>query len=199
MDEETLVYLGDTIKALDDVGRVGGYLVRFGTPDDADLEHDYFDAATDFDVDAWPAKSRVYYHHGLDERLKNRKLGAGELRLDEVGVWIEAQLELRDGYEQAVFALVKQGKMGWSSGTAGHLVRRERKGKAQHITHWPLGLDASITPTPAEHRNMALPIKALAESSGALLPKADRTSAVQGADADRRREEFEIELDLLAL
>jgi HK97 family phage major capsid protein len=187
MDENELVYVGDEVKALDDNGRVGGYLVRYGSPDDVDLTGDYFDAATDFDVDEWPHKSRVYYQHGMDERLRNRKLGKAEMRQDEIGVWVEAQLGLRDEYEKAIFELVKQGKMGWSSGTAGHLVEREQKGAAHQIKHWPLGLDASITPTPAEYRNSAMSLKSLAlvdASYEALLPEDARPASVQSVKTE---------------
>ena len=50
--------------------------------------------------------------------------------------------------------------MGWSSGTAAHLVEREPMGRAAKIVSWPLGLDASLTPTPAEPRNVTMPLKA---------------------------------------
>lgn len=189
MDEDTagvMVYVGDEVKALDDNGRVGGYLVRYGSPDDVDLTGDYFDSVTDFDVEQWPHKSRVYYQHGLDHRLKHRKLGNGEMHQDDIGVWVEAQLTLREDYEKAIFDLVKQGKMGWSSGTAGHLVEREQKGGAHgaayHIKHWPLGLDASITPTPAEYRNSAMSLKSLSATDpnfAFLLPETARTAVVQ--------------------
>jgi hypothetical protein len=48
--------------------------------------------------------------------------------------------------------LCKQGKMGFSSGAAGHLVERKSMGGAAEITRWPIA-EASITPTPAEYRN----------------------------------------------
>jgi len=160
MEQDTLVYLGGEVKALGD-GRVGGYLVRFTNPDDVDLEGEYFDASTDYG----PAKeSATYYNHGMDAKLGRRTLGSGPLKSDDVGVWVEAQLQLRDEYEKAVYQLAKAGKLGWSSGTAAHLVEREQKGEAVHITRWPLGLDASLTPTPAEPRNMAMPLKVWAES-----------------------------------
>jgi HK97 family phage major capsid protein len=78
--------------------------------------------------------------------------------------------------------------MGWSSGTAGHLVEREEKGASAHILHWPLGLDASITPTPAEYRNSAVSLKSLSlaavdASYQALLPETDRPSVVQSETA----------------
>lgn len=158
------VWAGDAVKALDEGGRVGGYLVRFGDEATPDLTGDYFTAATDFAVDEWPHKTRIYYNHGFDAALKARSLGSGEMRVDDVGVWVEAQLEMRDEYERAIFTMVNAGKMGWSSGTAAHLVQREAHGSAKRIVTWPLGLDASITPTPAEWRNRTISLKALREA-----------------------------------
>jgi gas vesicle protein len=56
-----------------------------------------------------------------------------------------------------VHQLAKRGKLGLSSGTASHLVERDRvsekSGKTIHeIKQWPLGFDATLTPTPAEPR-----------------------------------------------
>lgn len=153
---KAVIVFGSEVKAMGD-GRVGGYLVRYSTPDDPDLTGDYFTASTDFgDADGAP----VLYHHGLDDTLKRRKLGRAEFKRDDVGVWVEAQLQLRDEYEQAVYQMAQAGKLGWSSGTASHLVEREVSGKAAHIKSWPLGLDASLTPTPAEPRNAATTLKA---------------------------------------
>lgn len=155
--EKTIVSFGGDVKALDD-GKVGGYLVRFSTDSDPDLERDFFNKSTDFGE---ITLSAVYYHHGLDKQLKRRKLGKGTLTIDDVGVWIEAQLEMRDEYEKAVYELAQAGKLGWSSGTAAHLVEREQVGKSWWIKAWPLGLDASLTPTPAEPRTRAVPLKSL--------------------------------------
>lgn len=187
--------MGDTIKALDDSGKVGGYLVRFGDAAETDLQGDYFTPATDFGIDAWPAPSAVYYDHGYDPVLKRRRLAAATLTPDDVGVWVEAQLMLRDEYEKAIFDLVKRGKMGWSSGTAPHLVEWE-KGEdigeqvRARITRWPLGLDASITPTPAEWRNGAVPLKSLLitefdDEPGAATPEDDTAmSSVSVGESD---------------
>jgi len=158
--EKALITFGSEVKALGG-GRVGGYLVRYSSPDDPDLTGDFFTAETDFgDADGAP----VLYHHGLDETIKRRKLGRGQFKRDDVGVWVEAQLTLRDEYEKAIYEMAEAGALGWSSGTAGHLVEREPAGKAARITSWPLGLDASLTPTPAEPRNAATTLKAYMES-----------------------------------
>lgn len=158
---EPLVFIGGEVKALDESGRIGGYLVRFSGPDDPDLAGDFFTADTDFGAQK---STPVLYQHAQDSHLKSAILGSGELKTDDVGVWVEAQLTLRDEYEQAIFEMAKAGKLGWSSGTAAHLVEREAVGKSWWIKSWPLGLDASLTPTPAEPRIRAIPLKTYPEA-----------------------------------
>lgn len=160
MTTDTLLAIGGTIKALGD-GKVAGYLVRYTSPSEPDLTGDYFDAGTDFDAEDGD-RVTVYYGHGFDPVLKHRKLGKGTLRFDDVGVWVEAQLQMRDEYERAIYAMAEAGKLGWSSGTLPNLVEREDEGTAKRITHWPLGKDASLTPTPAAGlvATQVLPLKA---------------------------------------
>ena len=188
MKDETLVYFGDAVKALGD-GKVGGYLVRFGSPDQPDLEGEYFTTSTDF---GGATKTAVYYNHGLDERLKRRVLGQGDIEIDDVGVWIEAQMELRDEYERAIYEMAEQGKLGWSSGTAGHLTERIKAedGEVYQIARWPLGLDASLTPTPAEPRTLAVTLKSLT-AQAADKDAGDASEAapeVDASDAKYKRE-----------
>ena len=171
LDTDALVFYGGSVKALGN-GRVGGYLVRFTSEDEPDLEGEFFDEKTWY---GGATISPVYYNHGLDPVLGKKVLGSGSLELQELGMWIEAQLEMRDAYERAVYGLAEKGKLGWSSGTAPHLVEREGK----HIARWPLGLDASLTPTPADPGNRAMPLKAWAESVKGLktLPEAEPDGA----------------------
>ena len=93
---DLLVCDGGALKALDDEGTVGGYLVLFGSPEatDASQNRDFFTSETDFGLDL-TSRSRVLYHHGLDPRLGNRSLGVGELKADEVGVWMTKSQLLR--------------------------------------------------------------------------------------------------------
>lgn len=154
-DEGQSLLVGEAVKALGD-GCIGGYLVRFSGADHPDLVGDYFTPETDFGT---ISTTNVLYHHGQDAAVKARSLGSGRLRKDDVGVWIEAQLKLANDYEQAIYEMVRAGKLRWSSGTAPHLVKRQPVGKAMWIKSWPLGLDASLTPTPAEPRNAAVAIK----------------------------------------
>lgn len=151
---ETLISFGGSVKAVGE-NTVAGYLVRFSSEKDPDLVRDFFTRETDFDME-FPGKSSVYYNHGLDKTLKRRRLGKATLETDDVGVWVEAQLAVRDAYEEHILKMAKEGKLGWSSGTAAHLIGHETVGDSRKVLCWPLGLDASLTPKPCEPRNEAI-------------------------------------------
>jgi len=165
MDESTigresdeLIAHGCEVKALGD-GRIGGYLVRFTTPKDPDLTGDFFSKDTELGV-ADGGSLPVFYDHGMDGQIKARKIGSSQVKYDDIGLWVEAQLEMRDEYEKMIYELAAAGKLGWSSGAAGHLVERESIGKAYHIKTWIIA-EASLTPTPAEARNDVTVVKAV--------------------------------------
>lgn len=139
------------VKALDDKGRVGGYLVVWGDASQRDLQGEYFTPDTDLALD-WYARRPVLYHHGRDKDLGPKMIGhLVSYDPDEVGVWVEGQLELRAAYERAVWGLVRRNKLGWSSGALPHLVEVERDGR---IKRWPI-VEGSLTPRPAEPRGTA--------------------------------------------
>lgn len=158
METDTLVYQGGAVKALGN-GRVGGHLVLFSTAADPDLTGDYFTAATTFKIDRNPSPI-LLYEHAMDPKIGDREIGEAKASVDGVGVWVEAQLAMRDAYEEAIYKLAEQGKLGWSSGTAGHLVRRKKVGKSYEVTSWPI-VEASLTTHPAEPRTAAVPLKSL--------------------------------------
>lgn len=156
---ETLIHFGESLKAMGD-GKIAGYLCVFGDEKNVDLVKDFFTPETDFDLTGKTDARFGYYNHGLDVKFSNRKIGVGELTKTDLGVWVEAQLDLRDDYASAVYKLVEQGACGLSSGALHHLVRREKVGNAYKITHWPIG-EWSVTPTPAEPRTSVIPLKSL--------------------------------------
>lgn len=159
--DDNLIYYGDTVKALGD-GKVGGYLVRWGGPKDVDLAGDFFDKNTELGITE-DAKLPIYYEHGYDGHFKGTRIGRGYgMKFDDIGAWLEAQLEVRDDYERELLKLAEAGKLGWSSGAAGHLVERESVGKSWYIKSWPIA-EASLTTTPAEARNCAVSIKSIYE------------------------------------
>ena len=159
---ETYVCIGDAVKSLGD-GKIGGYLVRFSTEEDPDLTGDFFTKSTYFGPRNGDGVDMLF-HHGIPlksglEGLADYLFKPVKAMKDEVGIWVEAVLDARNEYEKAVLDLAVSGKLGWSSGTAKHLIRKDERGE---IRRWPI-IEASLTPTPAEPRNGASAIKSLEE------------------------------------
>lgn len=195
---DMLVSFGASVKALGD-GRVAGYLALFGDVKNTDASSmkDFFEPATDYDLER-STKATIYYAHGRDKNVKQKKLAIGEMKADEVGIWVDAQLDLRDRYQKAIYGLAEKGALGWSSGTATHLVVREEiKENGEVVAHkiikWPLGLDASLTPTPAEPRTAAVAIKELEalptieELLGEEIPPAQKTATGEKAKGTKKK------------
>lgn len=161
---DVLTSFVDGIKS-DRLGYVKGYLVRFGDSKATDLEGDYFTKSTDYGFPMEEGKRvplNVYYHHGMDSTVGKKSIGSGFIKMDSEGLWYEAQLDMADEYGKMIAKLCKQGKMGFSSGAAAHMVERKSMGGASEIIRWPIA-EASITPTPAEFRNS---VKSLEEYYG---------------------------------
>ena len=188
LTEQTVVHRADALNVIPDPiksvkvfqgcelktsgnGVVKGYLVRFGNPQDTDLERDYFTKNTDFGmefVDGSNHKLGLYYNHGMDPIVKTKKIGYGTIKMTDNGLWYEAQLDLADEYAKMIYDLAKKGKLGFSSGAASHMVERTPMGKSFEIKRWNLA-EASLTPQPAESRNMAS-IKRYYDESGRFIP-----------------------------
>lgn len=204
---------GGTLKSMDDKGTFGGMLVQFGSIKEHDLERDFFDSNTNFWLDGRKGVTAVLYDHGQDETLGKKRIDkeGGQLVVKDAGVWLETQLQRRNEYEDAIHQLAKDGKLGLSSGTASHLVKRNKvgsnkRGKAvTHIKQWPLGLDGSLTPEPAEPRTKVEhlqgtktnSLKSYLESRGIDTSKSNDNLAIlvpsikaTDEDIDERFEEF---------
>ena len=100
---------------------LGGYLVTFGG---ADVDGEYFADDTDFGIDE-SGTVGVYFHHGLAPKFGKRRVSKAALRKDDFGIFAETVLAERDEYERFIVSLAEAGKLGWSSGTAVHLMERE--------------------------------------------------------------------------
>jgi phage head maturation protease len=139
----------------DSTATVGGYGVVFGG---RDLEGDTFGPDTDYKLDLVPAKL-VFYDHTLGDVTHDLgRVTNDAIKVDDKGLWIEAQLDRSAAYVDEVLKLVEAGVLGWSSGSIAHLARAE-KGM---IKSWPI-VEFSLTPTPAEPRTIGVErIKALA-------------------------------------
>jgi HK97 family phage major capsid protein len=190
---------GGAVKALGD-GRVGGYLILWGNPKNTDLEGDYFTPDSDL---GWAGNERrlALYDHGLDETIGRREIGnrLALKRIDNVGAWVETQLNMRDEWEAAMYGLVQQKKLGWSSGTASHLVIRESDG---FLRRWHV-VEGSLTPHPAEPRTQVVPlksyqpisIKSLCESGQPTEPPG-AAGAGQKRSAKSRKRTGEIKMNM---
>jgi HK97 family phage major capsid protein len=137
----------------DDYAIVAGYGIVFGGQD---LQGDSFTSETDFRLDM-VANKPVFYDHTLEE--PQHELGhVVKVVADEYGLWVEAQLDRFRAYVSEVLRLVEQGALGWSSGSVGHLVRRE----AGVLKSWPI-VEFSLTPVPCEPRTVGVQrVKAIA-------------------------------------
>lgn len=153
--KEQLASFGGSVKALGD-GVVEGLLVVFSDESSKDLTGDFFTKETKFN---WEGKEKrtALYGHGRDETLQLKELGTGwELkRIDDVGLWVSTQLDMRNEYESAIYGMAEKGKLGLSSGAAGHMVVREGNGE---IKQWPIA-EGSFTPIPAEPRTTVMAVK----------------------------------------
>jgi len=160
--------------------RLGGYGVVFGG---RDLQGETFTKTTDYWLDKLTRNPPALYQHGKDAKLGRSVVGRATIAdPDDIGLWTEAQFALADQYTEALLNLAHEGKLGWSSGTAGHLA--ERQGKT--ITSWPI-VEMSLTPTPAEPRTLGVhEIRSFADMEPAfksLLPQdvGDTSAVVEDA------------------
>ena len=210
--EEIAVVSGSSIKAVGDDGWVSGYLVKFGGDGDLSQWRDVFTKDTNFGKHT---KSDVWIHHRMLPGLGRQQLAnQAELSMDDEGVFVKHLLDLRKSYEAKLYGLVQDGKLGWSSGTAPHLVERKALGDGRHeITQWTLGLDASYTPMPAGGFVVnAGAMKSLFDDAGIDLLNAmyidDSTEAIKSdsmrrddveMDDETRARMLSLELDLLEI
>jgi hypothetical protein len=173
--KDNLIYFGEAVKALDDSGRVGGYLVKFTDASQKDLDGEYFTAETYYGPKEGDGEECLF-DHGFavpaDRFIKDVKQGEmaalSELadrtfaplktKRDAVGIFAETVLNLEDEYEKFIFSRVKKGRIGWSSGSPGHRVKKEADGR---IARWPI-CEGSLTPRPAQPLSRAIAMKSFA-------------------------------------
>ena len=140
----TEYFHGSAMKALGD-GKVGGYLVVFDGPKDAQGE--YFMPNCEFHLEWFATDTRpILYHHGLlDEDIIEEIGHTTLLRQDGKGLYAEGQLDLTKPAAEDVYNMIRRGEIGWSSGSAPHLSHVNEDGG---IDEWAI-VEASLTPTPA--------------------------------------------------
>lgn len=127
---------------------VEGYLAPYGGPfNGRDITQEFFSAKTDFVLNWFEGDRPLLYHHGLDAKTGLSVVGRIKgVNRDDLGLWMQAQLDAHHEYYDAIKDLIKQGKLGLSSGSMRHLVQVDAK--SGEILRWPL-IEGSLTPTPA--------------------------------------------------
>ena len=126
---------------------VGGYGVVFGG---RDLYGETFSKNTDFMTEDVAAHPPTFYDHALGS-VKAKIGNVVKQHADDIGIWMEAQIEKSKEYAHEILELVKQGRLGYSTGSAPHLVERVEG----LIKRWPI-IEVSLTPTPAEPRTLGV-------------------------------------------
>ena len=192
-------WIGEPVKALGG-HRFGGYGVLWGSPDQRDLVGEWFAPDTEeLDV-VWRALGRIpaLYSHAGDDLLKSAPVGVIDvMSADEVGLWVEGQLDLHNKYLSAIQELMERGVLFFSSGT---FPRARRVGKDGKILRWPI-IEVSLTPAPAEPRMLDVPVQAAKDYYNAIglassqvddiLERFDPEAAAKGGEDPRPDAEAE--------
>ncbi len=169
-----------------DTVTIAGYGVVFGG---SDLDGETFTKDTDYMLDLVPNKLTLY-DHGMNQAIKTSVIGripADNIKADEFGLWIEAELARSNEYTAYIMALAEKGVLGWSSGSVSHLV--ERSGKT--IKSWPI-IEFSLTPTPAEPRTLGAEVmKSLAEFDAGIKALLQVSTDAKSVDIQPEGEEGE--------
>jgi hypothetical protein len=201
LDADLLVFHGAAVKATPTASgtKLSGLAVVFdddasGFPTGRDRTGEYFTSTTYFGASARGGAFTTdgLFHHGLPTsddpratRLADEILGDVTMQRTDAG-WLATIVipHGNDTIDEYVLRPALAGKLGWSTGSAPHAVRKERGGK---ITRWPI-VEVSLTPTPAEPRALALPIKSLAAAypggtGGHQLPRSPADAAILSQEA----------------
>lgn len=132
---------------------IEGYGVPFGL----DLDGQQFTAKTDRCHNWFPKGGRpILYDHGFNKSIKMAPVGfelSTELR--EEGDWVRGELDKASKYYDRVAALIREGKVGWSSAAPDHKVKVAKDGT---IEQWPV-IEYSLTVTPAKPNSVAFAMK----------------------------------------
>jgi len=137
--------------------RAGGYMALWGSEKEKDLDDEFFTPETEEMTTIFKAVGKLpyLYNHATDGVLKSALVGVIDvLEPDEVGLWYEAQLDKGNAYLDAIRKLTQQRMLGTSSGT---LPGARKVAKNGRILRWPI-VEGSMTPTPADPRQMERPI-----------------------------------------
>lgn len=166
--------------------------VPYGGPEAKDAQGEFFDAATDLGEGRFGLPPVVYYHgftpEGQPAGMPEYIGRAVSSRKESDGVWYRVVLDKASALAKRVWESARAGLARASSGSIGHLVRREAGG---HIRHWPVVelslFDAVEGRRPANNYAVAVPVaKAVYEAAGLPLPDIE-TEPEAGPEGEQSR------------
>ena len=166
-----ITYKGEAVKFVEDT-KIKGLAVKFTTSADPDLYFDFFTSNCDFGL-SLNNTLPIYFNHCFDGILKTARIGEAKLTKKNDGIfvdgfiynlknypnnldrWSEQILKERAEYIDIILKLIADGKMGYSTGSAPHLVKKiSYENGTNEITKWDI-VELSITHPPAEPRTYA--------------------------------------------
>lgn len=153
--ETPMLSMRNAVKKVGDY-RIKGYGVVFGGKD---LYGETFESDTDFGESRSFVGMPVYYDHALGS-IRSQIGEVKAYQFTDDGIEFEIELDRRKAYADTLMQLADADALGMSSGSGQHLVVISNN----KIKRWPL-LELSLTPTPAEPRTSASPIKTTPEAS----------------------------------
>lgn len=192
MKQKTILFGGPlAIKSQEgELVTVGGQLVHFSGPTDPDLFNTYFTKDTYFGPYRGDGMD-VRFNHRIPVSAKtpdgniidfteiaNYRFNPMKVTENELGLFAETVLNMREKYEKLIAKLVEKKALAWSSGTSYHMIKLADNG---WIAEWPI-IEGSFTPTPAEPKNL-LDIKTF------RLTKRDPNFWINQKEANKKTEE----------
>jgi hypothetical protein len=155
MTDDSLITYGGVIKS---VGKSGfmGHAILFGG---VDSEGESFSPDCDLGLTGRTSLP-AYWCHALDPQVGNRKLAETEFQVTTEGLFIRGEFSRHDQLEKDLLTAISKGRLGFSSGSTPHLVRKRKRGVVNEIVSWPVS-EISLTPRPVERRTKVLPLKAI--------------------------------------
>ena len=168
--------------------RLGNYLMVWGDEKNRDLYGEFFTPETKGlqSIFKYIGKLPALYQHAMDGVVKYDPVGTIDvLEIDEVGLWMETQLDLANEYSTAVQTLAKKKALGASSGALPGSRKVRPNGE---IWQWAI-MEGSFTPTPAEPRLRELGVdvvKSIYAECGIEFPEEALKSIGTGDEESRQ-------------
>lgn len=188
-----LKFGGDAaVKEEGHVVQCSGWLVQF---DKVDVDKQFFTKETDFGTDSAVVHLPLMFRHGKSRYAKKRRYGTMLVTRKENGWWAEASMDTTKPYAAQIVKLLKEGRLGWSSGSSEHCADWQKtENGTDEITQWFFA-EGSLTPKPAEPSNKATfkcikSVDDLTDETEVLIPEGDDTTK-ESPETDLQSEETE--------